>query len=118
LYTFENQTKDKDKNNPNIEFENNRHIQSFIGGIRLTHKNLLDIFGKHGLQKVQCQGAKFDPNLHQQLSQAPTTEQPEGTIIQVLSDGYTLHDQVLRHAQVQVVVLPSTNTKENDKKQE
>ncbi|ETO06448.1 GRPE protein [Reticulomyxa filosa] len=84
-------------------------VQPLLVGLEETEKTLLEAFGKHGIQKIDCQGADFNPNLHQALFNVTTTEHPEGTIVQVLSEGYTLYNFVLRPARVGVAVAPPSH---------
>jgi molecular chaperone GrpE len=46
-------------------------------------------------------GEPFDPNRHEALMQQPSNH-PEGSVVQVLQKGYSLHDRTLRPAQVAV----------------
>ena len=59
-------------------------------------------FGKYGVQKLDPLGTKFDPNLHEALFEVPGETAPNGTVVQVMEDGYTIGDRVLRPAKVGV----------------
>jgi molecular chaperone GrpE len=59
----------------------------------------------HAIEKVVAdEGIAFDPNIHEAVAQVQTNDFPQGTIMGVLQTGYSLHDQLLRPARVQVVV--------------
>jgi molecular chaperone GrpE len=45
-------------------------------------------------------GTVFDPNLHQAVMQQPTADYEPGQVVQVLQQGFMLHDRVLRPTSV------------------
>jgi molecular chaperone GrpE len=55
---------------------------------------------KHGVKKLEPQGQKFDPNLHQAMFEIPDDSVPAGTVVQVMQPGYTIGERVLRPALV------------------
>ena len=74
-----------------------------IEGIELTRRALLSAFEKHGIRPVvPAPGDRFDPNLHQAMFEAPVPGTRAGDIIQVMSQGFTIADRLLRPAQVGV----------------
>lgn len=78
-----------------------------IEGVELTMRELLNIFEKHGITKVSpAEGDKFDPQLHQAMFEAPVPGTKAGDIIQVMTEGFLLHDRLLRPAQVGVSSTP------------
>lgn len=84
--------------------ENQKESQSSVmEGIELTLKELLNAFGKHGVQVVAPQkGESFDSKLHEAMFQTPTEDVPAGQIVSVMTEGFTIHDRLLRPAQVAV----------------
>jgi molecular chaperone GrpE len=77
-------------------------FKSFIEGIDLTERDLLKTLERHGVKKLDPQGQKFDPNLHQAMFEVPNPDVPNGTVIQVVQSGYVIGDRVLRPALVGV----------------
>lgn len=77
-------------------------VKAFVEGIEMTARELSRSLEKHGVKKIEAQGARFDPNLHQAMFEIPNTEVPSGTVLQVLQDGFALGDRVLRPALVGV----------------
>jgi molecular chaperone GrpE len=78
-----------------------------IEGVELTLRELISVFGKHGMTPVAPEvGDTFDPQLHQAMFEAPVPGTKAGEIIQVMAEGFMLHDRLLRPAQVGV----SSNT--------
>jgi molecular chaperone GrpE len=54
------------------------------------------------VKKLEPQGQRFDPNLHEALFEVPDESVPAGTVVQVIESGYTIGDRVLRPAKVGV----------------
>ncbi|MDE3120667.1 MAG: nucleotide exchange factor GrpE [Paracoccaceae bacterium] len=78
-----------------------------LEGVELTMRELLNVFAKHGIKQIAPQaGDAFDPNQHQAMFEAPVPGTKNGTIIEVMAQGFMLHDRLLRPAQVGV----SSNT--------
>lgn len=84
-------------------------------GVDMTLKNLANAFERAKVKEVKSDGAKFDPNLHQAMSQIES-EQPAGTVLQVFQKGYTMGERVLRPAMVAVAAAPAAakDEKTND----
>lgn len=79
-----------------------------IEGVELTLKELINIFGKHGITPVVPEvGERFDAQLHQAMFEAPVPGTKAGDIIQVMAEGFLLHDRLLRPAQVGVSSTPA-----------
>jgi molecular chaperone GrpE len=78
-----------------------------LEGVELTMRELLNVFKKHGIERVEPQvGERFDPQLHQAMFEAPVPGTKAGDIIQVMTEGFMLHDRLLRPAQVGVSSTP------------
>ena len=77
--------------------------KSFIEGVELTQRELLNAFTKHKIEKVTpAMGEKFDPNRHQAMFEAPIPGANPGTVIEVMQPGFTIADRLLRPALVGV----------------
>jgi len=82
---------------------------ALIEGVELTMRELLNVFGKHGIELVSPQvGDKFDPQQHEAMFEAPVPGTKAGEIIQVSAEGFMLHDRLLRPAQVGVSSTPAS----------
>lgn len=82
--------------------------KAFLEGVELTLRELLNVFSKHGIERVMPEvGDAFDPQLHQAMFEAPVPETRAGDIIQVMAVGFMLHDRLLRPAQVGVSSTPA-----------
>jgi molecular chaperone GrpE len=82
--------------------------KAVIEGIELTMRELLNVFGKHGIQPITPEvGDAFDPQRHEAMFEAPVPGTKAGDIIQVMAEGFMLHDRLLRPAQVGVSSTPA-----------
>jgi len=82
---------------------------ALIEGVELTMRELLNVFGKHGITVVSPQvGDRFDPQLHEAMFEAPVPGTQAGDIIQISAEGFMLHDRLLRPAQVGVSSTPKS----------
>lgn len=80
-----------------------------LEGVELTLRELLSVFGKHGITVISPQvGDRFDPQMHQAMFEAPVPGTKGGEIIQVSGDGFMLYDRLLRPAQVGVSSMPAS----------
>lgn len=75
-------------------------------GMSMVQKQLIDFLKENGVEEVPSVGQKFDPNVHDAVSQQPTADAPEGTILSQLRKGYRLRDRLLRPASVVVAAAP------------
>ena len=78
-------------------------LQAVASGVDMTLKELLAVFEKHGIRRINPLGELFDHNFHQAVLQVEAPEQKPGTVAQVLQAGYVIHDRLLRPAMVSVV---------------
>ena len=71
-------------------------------GIELIYRKLQSILESEGIQPMDAEGVQFDPNLHEAIMSEDSDQHESGQIIEVLQQGYTLGDKVLRPAMVRV----------------
>ena len=77
--------------------------KALIEGVELTLRELTNVLTKHGVKPITpAIGDIFDPQEHQAMFEAPVPGTKAGQIIQVMTEGFLLHDRLLRPAQVGV----------------
>lgn len=76
--------------------------KNLIAGVEVTERELLNVFQRHGIRKIETVGVKFDPNFHQAIFEVPTSEKPPGIVMQELQSGYQVGERCLRPAMVGV----------------
>jgi len=81
--------------------------KALVEGVELTMRSLIGIFEKHGIRVLVPEvGDKFDPEIHEAMFEAPKPDTKAGDIIEVMAEGFMLHDRLLRPAQVGVSSTP------------
>ncbi len=83
-----------------------------------VYKQLVDCLKRIGVSAMRPEGQEFDPNLHEAVMRQPTSEYPEGVVIEQLVRGYMLGDRVLRHAMVKVATAPEPPSEEAEAESE
>jgi molecular chaperone GrpE len=82
-----------------------------VTGVSATANQFVDILRRYGVTRIECPpGTAFDPNLHQAVMEQPTPDFKPGQVVQVLQQGFLLHDRVLRPASVIVASAVSQST--------
>jgi molecular chaperone GrpE len=82
-------------------------VANLAVGVEMTLKELLGVFARQGIQRIDPMGQKFDHNFHQAVAQIDTPDAAAGTVVQVLQCGYVIHDRLLRPAMVGVASAAS-----------
>ncbi|RIA81818.1 GrpE-domain-containing protein [Glomus cerebriforme] len=82
--------------------QNNPHLVNLYTGVSLTETELLNILKKHGVEKINPLGEKFDPNIHEAVYQANVPDKEPGMVFDVQKVGYTLFGRIIRPPQVGV----------------
>ncbi len=89
-------------------------VDSLKSGVEMVLQGMLQIFEKHHCQPIVTQvGQPFDMNLHEAVGMQPSEEQQANTILFVASQGYQLHDRVVRPSQVFVSSGPAQTPSAN-----
>jgi molecular chaperone GrpE len=82
---------------------NDPAFKNFVAGIDMTEKELAGAFERNGVKKIApVRGDKFDPNLHQAVTEQPADDVPGGSVLMVMQAGYELFGRVIRPAMVAV----------------
>jgi molecular chaperone GrpE len=77
-------------------------VKAFLEGVELTERELLSTLERHGIKRISPLGEKFNHDRHEALFEVPTGDADPGTVVQVVEDGYMIHDRLLRAARVGV----------------
>src|SRR5262249_33956041 len=99
---------------PQDALANDEALRNLKTGVEMTERLLQTALERHQVKRIAPIGEKFDSNFHQAMFEVPGTGQPAGTVVQVLEDGYTIHDRLLRPALVGVAKAEPTPTPSND----
>ena len=100
--------------NDNV-LKDNKDLEKFLENITIIEKDLLSIFEKNNIKKIDAEGKKFDPNLHQAMTEIEDDKSETGTILQEIQPGYMLGERLLRPA---LVGVAKRNNSKNDEKKD
>jgi molecular chaperone GrpE len=95
-----------------------QELDKFLENITIIEKDLISIFEKNRIKKIITQDQKFDPNLHQAMSEIEDIKTTPGTILQEIQAGYLLGERLLRPALVSVAKKKTDKKEEKEQKKE
>ena len=98
--------------------KNNKDLDKFLENITIIEKDLVSIFEKNRIKKIDTKNHKFNPNLHQAMSEIEDEKAETGAILQEIQPGYMLGERLLRPALVAVAKKKSSKNEEKDKKKD
>lgn len=81
-------------------------IDVLVKGIRIIYDQLLDILKSHNVEQIEALGEKFDPAMHQAMTQQSNPDKEENTVLEEFQKGYSLNGRVIRPSKVIVNKLP------------
>ena len=95
------------------DIEHSDSIKNLIDGLNIVQKEFSTILEKNGIKRIKSLDKKFDPTLHQAMMEIEKDDIDEGTVVQEIQAGYTMHERLLRPAMVGVSKKPlSKNSNE------
>ena len=98
------------------KFKNNKDLEKFLDNINIIEKDLVSIFEKNRIKKLEVDNKKFDPNFHQAMSEIEDNNKNPGTILHEIQAGYMFGDRLLRPALVSVSKKKATKDQGNEGK--
>ena len=96
----------------------NKDLDKFLENLVIIEKDLISIFEKNRIKKIDTKNKKFDPNLHQAMSEIEDDSKDPGIILEEIQSGYMLGERLLRPALVSVTKKKTAKTEENNQKKE
>ena len=94
--------------------KNNKDLDKFLENITVIEKDLVSIFEKNRIKKIDTKNHKFNPNLHQAMSEIEDEKTETGAILQEIQPGYMLGERLLRPALVAVAKKKSSKNEEKE----
>jgi molecular chaperone GrpE len=77
-------------------------VETVIEGMNLTDKAFADVLKKFGIEEINPQEQKFDPEWHEAMAMQPIPDVEDNMVVIVHRKGYHLNERLLRPAQVVV----------------
>lgn len=102
------------KNDESIK--DNKDLNKFLENIEIIQKDLITIFEKNNIKKINCVKEKFDPNIHQAMLELEDEDASPGTILQEIQTGYFYKDRLLRPSYVATAKKKSNKNEEKEEK--
>ena len=96
----------------------NKDLDKFIENITIIEKDLISIFERNNIKKINTIGKKFDPNLHQAMAEIEDNSVEVGSVVQEIQPGYMLGERLLRPALVGVSKKSEADKQAKDEKKE
>jgi len=96
--------------------KDNKDLDKFLENIKIIERDLVSIFEKNRINKIETNNKKFDPNLHQAMSEIEDLKAAPGTILQEIQAGYMFGERLLRPALVGVAKKTEKNNSKKDEK--
>ena len=98
--------------------KNNKDLDKFLKNIEIIEKDMLSIFKKNKIEKIDTRNKKFDPNFHQAMTEIENPKVEPGHIIQEIQAGYMYGERLLRPSLVAVSKKIHQKDRKNEEKSE
>jgi len=118
LATLDNLQRAREAIKNDEKLKENKDLDKFLENINIIEKDLISIFERNRIKKIDSKNKKFDPNFHQAMSEIEDDKAEPGTIIQEIQSGYMLGERLLRPALVTVAKKKDTKEEENKEKKD
>ena len=96
------------------KLKDNKDLDKFLENINIIEKDLITIFEKNRIKKINTENKKFDPNLHQAMSEIENNDVEAGVILQEIQAGYMIGDRLLRPSLVSVAKKKNEKSPEKE----
>jgi len=104
------------KSDPSLK--GNKDLDKFLSNIQIIEKDLISIFKKNKIEKIDTKNKKFDPNFHQAMTEMEDDKVEPGTIVQEMLPGYMFGNRLLRASLVAVSKKKAQNEVKKPEKNE
>jgi len=98
------------------DLKKNKDFDKFLDNIVIIEKDLISIFERNNIKKIDTKNQKFDPNLHQAMSEIEDDNAESGKIVQEIQAGYMLGERLLRPSLVAVAKKSTQKDQKNEEK--
>ncbi len=118
LATLDNLQRAKEAIKNDEKLKTNKDLDKFLENLTIIEKDLISIFEKNRIKKIEVGNQTFDPNFHQAMSEVEDDEKEPGKILHEIQAGYMLGERLLRPSLVSVSKKKSTKDNENEDKKD
>ena len=92
--------------------KDNADLNKFLNNFEIIEKDLISIFEKNKIKRIDTNKKKFDPNLHQAMLEIEDSNVEPGMIVQEIQPGYMYGERLLRPSFVGVSKKKTEKTDE------
>jgi len=96
--------------------KDNKDLNKFLDNIKIIEKDLITIFEKNNIKKINCLKEKFDPNNHQAMLELEDENAVPGTVLQEIQPGYFYKERLLRPSFVAIAKKKDHKNEEKEEK--
>ena len=96
--------------------KDNKDLNKFLDNIKIIEKDLITIFEKNNIKKINCLNEKFDPNNHQAMLELEDENAAPGTVLQEIQPGYFYKERLLRPSFVAIAKKKDHKNEEKEEK--
>ena len=96
--------------------KDNKDLNKFLENIEIIEKDLITIFEKNNIKKINCLNEKFDPSNHQAMLEIEDEKVGPGTVLKEIQPGYFYKDRLLRPSFVAVAKKKDVKNNEKEEK--
>ena len=118
LSTLDNLQRAKEAIQNDEKLKDNQDLDRFLDNITVIEKDLISIFEKNNIKRIEVHRKKFDPNFHQAMSEVEDDSVDPGTILKEIQAGYMLGERLLRPSLVSVSKKKTPKETENKEKKD
>ena len=116
LSILDNLQRAKDAIKSDDQLKESKDLDKFIENINILEKDLVSIFEKNNIKKIEAKGKKFDPNFHQAMTEIEDEKSKVGSVVQEIQPGYMLGERLLRPVLVGVAKKKNVKNEEKEEK--
>ncbi len=116
LAILDNLQRAKEAIKNDTKLKESKDFNKFLENINIIEKDLISIFERNRIKKIDSNNKKFDPNFHQAMSEVEDDKAEPGSIIHEIQAGYMLGERLLRPALVSVAKKKVKKDEENNDK--
>ena len=118
LAILDNLQRAKTSINNDEQLKKSKDLEKFLKNIDIVEKDLISIFERNKIKKINSTKEKFDPNLHQAMLEVEDNTVEPGTIVQEIQPGYMYGERLLRPSFVGVSKKKDQENQQNDEKKD
>ena len=118
LATLDNLQRAREAIKNDEKLKDSKDLDKFLENINIIEKDLISIFERNKIKKIETKNKKFDPNFHQAMSEIENDKVEPGSIIQEIQAGYMLGERLLRPSLVSIAKKKDKKNEENKDKKE